>query len=70
MDDVSQMDAFRRSSKDKGNLNLHLVSNVKLFPTHMDLEFGIRGIAKKLVKDVVYLWRRNFEKTKFLLPTS
>jgi hypothetical protein len=28
----------------------------------------VLGIAKKLVKDVVHLWRWNFEKIKFSLP--
>jgi hypothetical protein len=28
----------------------------------MDLEFGMLGVAKNPVKDVVYLWRRNFER--------
>jgi hypothetical protein len=43
-------------------LNLQPISNIELFPTHTESELGVLGIAEKLAKDVVHLWRRNFEK--------
>jgi hypothetical protein len=33
--------------------------------THVELESGMLGIAKKLVKDVIQLWWQNFEKKSF-----
>jgi hypothetical protein len=32
----------------------------------MESKLGVLGIAGKLVKDVVHLWRQNFEKINFL----
>jgi hypothetical protein len=49
-------------------LNLQPISNIELFPTHTESELGVLGIAEKLAKDVVHLWRRNFEKIIFFLP--
>jgi hypothetical protein len=50
-------------------LNLQYVSNIKLFPSHTKLALGVLGVARKLVKDVVHLWRWDFEKNiKFPLP--
>jgi hypothetical protein len=56
--------------KNTYKLNFQPVSNIELFPIQTELELGVLGIAKKLVKDVVHPWRRDFEKIKFSLPTS
>ena len=52
------------------NLNFQPILNIELFLTHTKPELGVLGIAKKLVKDVVHLWRQNFEKIYFYLLTS
>jgi hypothetical protein len=36
----------------------------------MESKSGMLGIAEKLVKDVVQLWWRNFEKKLNFFPTS
>jgi hypothetical protein len=35
--------------------------NIELFQIHTELELGMLGVAKKLVKDVVYSWKWSFE---------
>ena len=59
------MAAFRSSLKIIEKLNLQPVSNIELFPIHAELELGVLGIARKLVKDVIYLWWYNFGKIIF-----
>jgi hypothetical protein len=49
------MAAFRTSSKYTRKLNLRPISNIESFPTHMELELGVLGVARKIVRDVVYL---------------
>jgi hypothetical protein len=34
----------------------------------MELKLGVLGVAIKVVKDVVHLWRHNFEEINFPLP--
>jgi hypothetical protein len=34
-------------------LSLQPILNIGLFPTHTELELGMLGVARKLVKDVV-----------------
>jgi hypothetical protein len=53
--------ASRSSSKFIEKLNLQPVSNIELFLTHTKSELDVLGIARKLMKDVIHLWRRNFE---------
>jgi hypothetical protein len=36
-------------------LNLLLVSNIKLFPTHTKSKLGMLGVVEKFVEDVVHL---------------
>jgi hypothetical protein len=43
-------------------LSLQPILNIGLFPTHTKLELGVLGVAEKLAKDVVQLWKQNFEK--------
>jgi hypothetical protein len=62
------MAVSRSSSKITRKLNLQLVLNIKLFMTPTESESDMLGIVGKLVKDVVHLWRRNFEKVKLSLP--
>jgi hypothetical protein len=50
MDNVSHMASFRSSLE---KLNLQLVSNIELFPTHTRVELSVLGIGKKVMKDVV-----------------
>jgi hypothetical protein len=49
------------------NLNFQPILNIELFLTHTKSELGVLGIAKKLVKNVVHLWRQNFEKIIFFI---
>jgi hypothetical protein len=70
MGNVSHMAACKSSSKITEKLNLQPVSNIELFLTHTESELGVLGIAGKLAKDVVHLWRQNFEKIIFFLPTG
>jgi hypothetical protein len=65
MGNFSHMAASRNFSKNTRKVNFQPVSNIELFPTHMELELSILGIARKLMKDVVHLWRWNFEKKLF-----
>jgi hypothetical protein len=51
-------------------LNLQPIPNTELFPTQTELKLGLLGIGGKLVKDTIHLWRWNFEKMRFSLPTS
>jgi hypothetical protein len=41
--------------------------NIVSFQIHMELELGMLGASKKLVKEVVQLRRQNFEKRHNLL---
>jgi hypothetical protein len=50
------------SSKNTRKLSLHSILNIELFPTHTESKLGVLGVAGKLVKDIVQLWWRNFEK--------
>jgi hypothetical protein len=52
---------FKSSSNIIRKWNLQPISNIQLFPTHIESELGMLGIAEKLVKDIVHLWKRNFE---------
>jgi hypothetical protein len=61
MGNVSHMAAFRSSSKNIEKLNLQLIAKIELFLTQTKSEWGVLGIAKKLVKDGLHLWRHNFE---------
>jgi hypothetical protein len=36
----------------------------------MELELGVFSVARKLVEDIVHVWRWNIEKEIFSLPTS
>ena len=67
---VSHVAPSMCSSKNTINLSLHPVSNIELFPTHMELELDVLGVARKLVKDVVQLWWQDFEKNLKLLITG
>jgi hypothetical protein len=42
----------RSSSKITRKLNLQPLLNIELFPTHMESELGVLGVAKKLMKGV------------------
>jgi hypothetical protein len=57
MGNVGHMAASRNSTKNTKNLNFQPVSYIGLFFTHIELELGMLGIAKKLLKDVIHLWR-------------
>jgi hypothetical protein len=48
------------SSKTTRKLNLQPISNIELFPAHVELELGMLGVAGKLVKDVIHLWSQKF----------
>jgi hypothetical protein len=50
--------------------NFQPILDIELFLIHLELELDMLGIARKLVKNVVYLWRQTFEKIIFFLPTS
>jgi hypothetical protein len=56
------MVASKSSSKITKRLNLQPLLNIELFPTHKESELGVLGVARKIMKHVVHLWRRNFEK--------
>jgi hypothetical protein len=60
------------SSKNTRKLSLHSILNIELFPTHTESKLGVLGVAGKLVKDIVQLWWRNFEKKlkffSYMLP--
>jgi hypothetical protein len=58
---ISYMDAFRRSSKITRKLNLQSLLNTEFFFIHTESKLGVFGVAKKLVKDVVYSWKWSFE---------
>jgi hypothetical protein len=45
------------------------ILNIELFPIHMEMELGMLDVAGKLVKDVVQLRWRNFEKKIIFFPT-
>jgi hypothetical protein len=68
MDNVSHMAASKSASKITEKLNLQPVLNIELFLTHTESKLGVLGIAGKLAKNIVHMWRRNFEKNKFLVP--
>jgi hypothetical protein len=55
MGNASHMAPSTSSSKNIEKLNLQPISNIELFLTHIELELGIFGIARKLVKDVVHI---------------
>jgi hypothetical protein len=38
------------------------ILNIQLFPTHTELELGVFGVVGKLVKDVIQLRWRIYEK--------
>jgi hypothetical protein len=50
MGDVSYMAISKSSSKITKKLNFQPILNIKLFPTHIESELGMLGIAKKLRK--------------------
>jgi hypothetical protein len=54
MGNAGHMATSRNSSKNAGISNLQPVSNIKLFPTHLESELGVLGVAIKLVKDEVH----------------
>jgi hypothetical protein len=45
----------RSSSKNTRKSNVQPIWNIELFRTHIGLELGMVGVAKKLVKDVVHM---------------
>jgi hypothetical protein len=55
---------FRSSSKNARKLNSQPILNIELFPIHMESKLGMLGVAEKLVKDVVPLWRWKSENNK------
>jgi hypothetical protein len=59
------MAPFRSSSKIIRNLNLEPVSNIEIFPTRTKLELSVLCVTGKLVKDVIHMCKRNFEKINF-----
>jgi hypothetical protein len=52
----------RSFSKNTRKLSLYTVFIMELFSIHVELEFGMLGIARKLVKNVIQLWWCNFGK--------
>jgi hypothetical protein len=55
-------------SKNARKMILQPVSNIELSQTHTQLELDVHGVAGKLMKDVVHLWRENFEGKKNPIP--
>ena len=51
-------------SKNARKMILQPISNIELSQTHTQLELDMHGVAGKLMKDVVHLWRENFEGKK------
>jgi hypothetical protein len=51
-------------------LNFQPISNIEIFPTYTELELDVLGVTGNLVKNVVHLWKQNFEKLNFSLPTG
>jgi hypothetical protein len=60
------MAASRSSSKITRKLNLQLISNNPLPQMHTKSELGMLGVARKLVKDIIHLWRPSCFQKKFL----
>jgi hypothetical protein len=64
------MAACRSSSKNTGKMNLILVLNKTSPQAHRESELGVLGVHGKLVKYVVHLSKKKFEKNNFFLHTS
>ena len=56
LDNVSYMATSRSSLKITKKNEFATRLNIELFPTHMELELDMLGVAKKLVKNVVHSW--------------
>jgi hypothetical protein len=54
---VGLLGAFRNFPKITRKLSSQPDSNIKLFPTHTKLILSVLGVAGKLVKNVVQLYR-------------
>jgi hypothetical protein len=52
------MATCRNSSKNKGKMNLNPILNITSPWAHIELEFDILDVLKKLVKYVVHLSKR------------
>jgi hypothetical protein len=52
---VNHVATSRSSSKNTRKSNVQPIWNIELFRTHIGLELGMVGVAKKLVKDVVHM---------------
>ena len=68
MSKVGYMATSKSSSKNIEKLNFQSILNIELYLAHTKLKLDV--IAGKLVKDVVNLWRWNYEKINFPLYTS
>jgi hypothetical protein len=61
------MVACRSSSENTGKMNLIPIFNKNLPRAHMESEFDVLGVHKKLVKNVVHLCKRKkIKKINFL----
>jgi hypothetical protein len=54
------------SAKNTGKMNLQSILNKNSSHAHMKLEFGVLGIATKLVKYVVYLSETKGKKREYI----
>jgi hypothetical protein len=64
------MATSKSSSKITRKLNLQLNSNIELFPTHMELKLAMLDVDRKLVKDIVNIWRWDFGRKKEFSPSK
>jgi hypothetical protein len=55
------MAACRSSSKNTRKMNLKLILNKTSPQAHMELEFDVLGVPRKLVKYVVHFLKRKIE---------
>jgi hypothetical protein len=54
----SHMAACKSSSKKEGKMSLISIFNKNLLWAYTELEFGVHGVYRKLVKYVVHLFKR------------
>jgi hypothetical protein len=62
MGNVRHIGAFESLPKNTGKFNLQPISNIELFPIHIESKLGLLSVDRKLVKDVLHPWKGEFRK--------